>query len=163
MELNQDFKEFIQLLNEKTVDYLVDKFCHITKFSFEAKSTLGNNGWNGVGEGEVKVSLAEGNVVVFEEKGFFITPQQKKLACKNVYRWTFQKDIIQLEHLRFGFENPVFLFSLVPKNLSDWVSACPHLCDKDSYNANLTLMQQKIMIVWHIKGEKDETISYIYE
>ncbi len=151
------------------LDMLIDIFRPITQFSFEAKSTLGTNGWNGVGEGEVKVVQEQENVLIFEEKGFFITPQHKKISCRNVYRWTFQKGVtqenitVQLEHLRFGMQNPVFLFLLVPTNPFDWVSACPRLCDKGAYHANMILSHAQIMLVWRINGEKDETISYLYK
>jgi hypothetical protein len=137
----------------------------IQSFFFQATTTKDSQGWNAQGNGMVTVSNPENNIIIFEESGFLSLPnQQKQLKCHNTYRWTFETpERIKLEHLRFGEENPVYLFHLVCQDDHTFSSICPHICDKDLYTAHLQLSPRRIILVWEIEGNtKNERIEYHY-
>jgi hypothetical protein len=101
-------------------------------------------------------------IYLFHEKGVFST-HGKAISCYNTYRWTFQEELVQLEHIRFGKENPVHLFYMQGRQDNMMVSVCPHVCDKDLYQAYLEITEKSIELTWRIEGnEKDETIDYHY-
>jgi len=145
-----DFKETLHLMQS---------------FFFEATTTKGLQGWTAKGNGVVAISSPESNIIIFEEKGTLKLPHQNKFfKCSNLYRWTFEIDNrIKLEHLRFGEENPVYLFHLAYQGNHTFSSVCPHVCDKDLYTAELTFTQKNIRLVWEINGDtKNEHIEYYY-
>lgn len=145
------------------LEVLKQRLLAIAHFSFEASTTLGTQGWQGTGKGNVKSYLDEAGNLIFEEKGLFCLPTGKELPCTNVYRWTFETDVVKLEHLRFGANNPVYLFHLGFVGEQKFVSVCPHACDRDFYEATLTLSETVISLLWIVRGqEKDEKIEYFY-
>ncbi|KOY87218.1 hypothetical protein AD998_14615 [bacterium 336/3] len=138
---------------------------NIQSFFFQATTTKDTQGWNAQGNGIVTVSSPKKDIIIFEESGLLTLPnQQKQFKCHNVYRWTFETEKrIKLEHLRFGEENPVYLFHLVYQDTNTFSSICPHICDKDLYTAHLQLAPRRIVLVWEIKGDtKNERIEYHY-
>ncbi len=142
----------------KLKEYLL-QICH---FEFTAHTILGTKGWEGTGKGEVKVAQIDANTLIFYEKGIFLT-QNKTVKCYNTYRWTFEDELIKLEHLRFGTENPVLLFYMQGRQENEFISVCPHVCDKDLYKATLQITDHDIELTWRIEGEeKNEIIGYHY-
>jgi hypothetical protein len=78
---------------------------------YEAQSGAAT-GWNGVGTGVVAVSEPARGVVVFEESGIWVSPGKTEMRFTNVFRWSRADETIRLEHLRFGPDQPVFLFDI---------------------------------------------------
>lgn len=71
---------------------------------------------------------------------------------------------MRLEHLRYGADNPVFLFDLAHHSGCEWREAAPHHCADDRYSAVLTLDDHRIILAWTINGpRKDESIEYVYQ
>ena len=141
---------------------LKESLLQIRYFEFTAQTTLGTKGWEGTGKGEVKVAQIDANTLIFYEKGVFLV-QNKTVKCYNTYRWTFEGELVKLEHLRFGIENPVLLFYMQGRQENKFVSVCPHVCDKDLYKATLQVTDHDIKLMWCIEGkEKNEAISYHY-
>ncbi len=150
---------------------LKEKFYLVQYFEFKASTQLGKNGWEGVGNGNVRIEKIDENTIIFYENGKFLSNIQnaqnekptKEIKCSNVYRWIFEEESIKLEHLRFGTENPVYLFDLIHFQDNKMISKCGHVCDKDLYNAELFLFDDKILLHWRIFGEeKNEIIEYVY-
>ncbi len=136
----------------------------VKNLRFTASSNLENAGWNGKGTGELEVDRRD-NVIIYKEKGSWTTREGAVLAFRNTFRWTHipQKDVYQLEHLRYGVDKPVFLFDLIPMSSGFYASTNPHLCAADTYAGELTLCEAGFSLLWTIKGpRKDEKILYEY-
>ncbi|MEM8485786.1 MAG: DUF6314 family protein [Bacteroidota bacterium] len=136
----------------------------ITQLSFSAQSGNGAAGWNGMGKGRVDVTPAT-DVILFREAGTWQTATGQTLAFRNVFRWTrnLQLGHIQLEHLRYGENQPVFLFDLVGIGAAELTSAEPHHCAADVYTGQLVLEANGFTLDWYIQGpRKDEHIRYQY-
>ncbi len=136
----------------------------VSQLRFIASSDMENAGWNGEGRGDVEVVKQE-NVVVFNETGSWTTSEGTVLMFKNSFRWTHipEREAYQLEHLRFGPDNPVFLFELVPTTDGGYISETPHLCGADTYAGALTPARDGFTLLWTIRGpKKDEKIMYEY-
>lgn len=139
-----------------------DKLSQVNKIAFASRSK-NKEGWNGKGEGEVRVSK-EGNILTFTEKGQW-RGKQGEIDFSNVFRWTLDRNqgMISLEHLRHGAENPVFLCHLVPKTPHALVSIDSHLCEEDHYFGQLFVDRYGLRLNWRILGpRKNEEIDYYY-
>jgi Family of unknown function (DUF6314) len=138
----------------------------VQELSFEARSlSIPNTGWNGRGEGTVVVEAVEPLTTIFHEKGSWMPEIGRPVPFNNVFRWTLDPEgrFIRLEHLRFGVEQPVYLFDLVPAGERTLVSSDPHVCREDLYAARLGFDPQTIGLSWTITGpKKDERINYLY-
>src|ERR1700719_4337478 len=87
----------------------------VQELTFEARShAASNTGWNGTGKGVVQVETVEARVILFHERGLWTPEEGRQSTFSNVFRWTADPDghFIQLEHLRFGQDHPVYLFDL---------------------------------------------------
>lgn len=131
--------------------------------------TQADTGWEGVGEGRVKVSAVGENSLVFYESGRW-QPSWKaveatpSLAFTNTFRWTALDHQLRLEHLRFGVDKPVLLFDMAPDEAGQWREVAPHLCGKDVYAASMTINAHQIQVAWSIQGpRKQESIVYTYQ
>jgi hypothetical protein len=134
-------------------------------FSAKSKSVSGISGWNGIGKGNVEVKIEEGNTLIFHERGSWNSEENKRFDFSNVFRWTLKADdgAITLEHLRFGNQNPVFLFSLIPTDSHTLESLESHTCNQDSYFGQLRCDKHFIQFNWRIIGpKKNEEIDYLY-
>lgn len=135
---------------------------NVAVVQFKAESFSGI-GWDGAAIGVVKVSKPETNVIVFEESGQFRKPDGKELNFRNVFRWTRIEENIRLEHLRFGADNPVFLFDLTCDENGVWREIIPHPCRDDCYAATLRIEDNTVLVRWTVRGQKrNEVIDYIY-
>ena len=91
----------------------------VHEITFEARSrAVPNTGWNGSAKGLVQVETVEARTILFHERGDWIPEVGQQSTFSNVFRWTADPDdcFIHLEHLRFGPNDPVYLFDLVPVN-----------------------------------------------
>lgn len=143
-----------------------NKLSAIRQLSYIAKSNSHpQNGKNGQGKGVV-IAEKEGNSqITFTEKGQWVGKESGSLDFTNVFRWRLDrsKQMIALEHLRYGRENPVFLFHLAPTSETQLTSIDSHLCAGDSYFGNLTLTARGLSLHWRVIGtKKNDEIIYYY-
>ena len=97
----------------------------IRDLTFNASSSA-STGWSGSGVATVNVTHPASGVLVSTESGTWTPEVGKQLAFTNVYRWTLQTQTLRLEHLRFGADNPVYLFDLGIVDESRMESVEPH-------------------------------------
>ena len=136
----------------------------ITALRFVARSA-NDSGWNGFGEGSVTVVKPDENTIMFTETGKWKLDTGQQLNFDNVFRWSLNDsgDTIRLEHLRFGPDNPVYLFDLAPENENIWQSITPHVCGDDLYSTIMKLTTDQLELRWTIMGpKKDQDIRYWY-
>lgn len=146
------------------VSRLWEQLGGISQLSFVARSGNGTAGWNGSGTGTVLVQQHPG-VIVFRESGSWQTATGQNLTFRNVFRWTLDPrgGHTQLEHLRYGEKQPVFLFDLIAMSDTALASAEPHRCVADIYTSRLLLHSHGFSLDWYIQGaKKDEHICYQY-
>jgi hypothetical protein len=161
-------KPFSSSAGKQTVLKLWDKLGGIQTMCFSAKSkALGHStsGWNGIGKGSVDVKVEEENTLIFHERGSWTSEDSKELDFSNVFRWVYQpsREAITLEHLRFGAQNPVFLFSLIAVDENTLESIDSHVCNNDSYFGQIRCDKHFVQFNWRIIGpKKNEEIDYLY-
>ena len=130
------------------------------QFRSESRSCTG---WNGVGNGVVNVVMASANSLIFMESGQWQQNGGNLIRFSNRFRWSKQDTHLRLEHLRFGCENPVFLFDMAPDESGVWRDVKPHPCRDDCYSATLELGENRLLVNWSVQGPtKDESIGYVY-
>lgn len=143
-----------------------EKLSSVKRVSFSAYAkSKENSGWNRRGTGEVNVSRKNPNILLFNEKGFWKDKDDKDISFINSFRWTLDRisQMISLEHLRHGLENPVFLFHLAPSTMHSLSSINSHLCDGDSYFGQAHFDQHSLKLTWRVIGpKKNEEIEYSY-
>lgn len=150
-----------QALNE-----LWEKMLIVRQLTFNAKSKSNEDiGWNGKGKGNVQITKEREGVLIFHEKGSWISKQGQEIGFSNVFRWTLDRSacVISLEHLRFGLDNPVFLFHLAPSGSRSFSSVDSHLCEGDAYFGQIYFDKNSFRLSWRVIGpKKNETIDYFY-
>ncbi len=112
----------------------------VRELTFEARSQAATEtGWNGSGSGTVEVEAGGSGIMIFHERGTWTQDGARQTSFSNVFRWTADNDhrAIRLEHLRFGPDQPVYLFDLVPTADGVLESSEPHVCQKDLYAARM--------------------------
>lgn len=131
---------------------------------FESRSGK-STGWDGIGTGTVTVTQSADKNLVFEEKGVWRAhgDEASDIPFQNVFRWSMVGLALRLEHLRFGWDDPVFLFDMIRGANGTWHSERPHLCGADRYSGRLTREAEELTMEWSIVGpHKQETIHYRY-
>jgi hypothetical protein len=146
-----------------TLDQLWDRLRLVRRLSFVARSE-GTTGWNGKGAGTVVVGVASDGTLTFTESGTWHSETAgRDIRFSNIYRWTLVGEVVRLEHLRQGVDNPVYLFDLSQTGEQEWCAASPHLCRDDCYSATMVVHDDRIELRWTISGpRKRETIAYVY-
>jgi hypothetical protein len=146
-----------------TLEQLWDRLQRVRSLSFVAHSGA-ESGWNGEGVGTVEVrAIGEGSMTFHEQGSWRPVGSEREIRFHNFYRWTLSGDLLRLEHLRLGPENPVTLFDLSQVGDREWRSASPHLCRDDCYSAILLIRDGGIVVRWSIEGpRKKEDIEYVY-
>lgn len=132
---------------------------------FSAKSKSPSGDWNGSGKGTVTVTIIDNSTITFTERGRWVPDSGVELDFNNVYRWTLAEDagVIQLEHLRSGPNQPVFLLDLAPTRNTTFESVSPHCCGADLYTAIMEFKNDAVYLSWRVKDpDKDEEICCIY-
>lgn len=152
--------------NRQTLVSFWKKLINIRHLSFSAKTKSQEEiGWNGKGKGEVSVSEEKENILIFTEKGTWQAKDGKEMDFSNIFRWTLDTDagIISLEHLRRGYQQPVFLFHLAPLGNHSLSSVDSHLCDGDVYFGQIFFDKNSFRLSWRVIGpKKNEEINYTY-
>ena len=135
---------------------------NVRSLRFEAISRS-KTGWTGKGTGQVTVSDPTVGTLLFQESGSWLPPQGSELRFVNTFKWSKLGETLRLEHLRFGADNPVFLFELASVSAAEWRDVSPHHCVDDCYSASVKLCENEVHVAWSIRGpQKDESISYVY-
>jgi hypothetical protein len=141
------------------------KLATIKQLTFSAKTkSQEKSGWNGNGKGEVVMTKEEENVYIFNEKGSW-QGKQGEFSFSNIFRWTLDRQtaVISLEHLRRGWEHPIFLFHLTPSGHSSLASVDSHLCEGDTYFGQLFFDRYGLRLTWRVVGpKKNEIMDYYY-
>lgn len=118
-----------------------------------------------LGKAEVKISTPTSNTTVFQEKGYWMLDELPHTAFSNSFCWTLDLDqsLVTLEHLRYGHDQPVFLFHLTPSGSHSLESVDSHLCKADTYLGNVNWNAQSIDFHWRIIGpRKNDELIYKY-
>lgn len=114
---------------------------------------------------EVLVESQEDNTLIFREKGHWFLEGQEELAFSNVFRWRLDLSscLISLEHLRYGNQNPIFLFHLRRVKPNHLQACDPHLCADDCYAGHLLWNRHTIDLhVRSIGPSKNTYLEYCY-
>ncbi len=130
-------------------------------------------GWKGTGQGVVNTNYESDfigsvdDMLYFRESGTFVLDvNQHQLETNNEFIWhRVDAERIRLFHSRFGRDNQVELFDLIPQpSTNNWVSEASHLCGDDLYSGSVSLVDGKLEFIWQITGpRKDEHLHYIYK
>jgi hypothetical protein len=138
----------------------------IKHLTFHARSKSKQEGsWNGHGNGEVSVTPEGRDILLFHEKGSWVTDSGKEIDFSNIFRWTLDRGagLLSLEHLRRGINHPVFLFHLTPIAERSLRSVDSHLCEADAYFGQICYDPHSLRLHWRVIGpKKDEEIDYYY-
>lgn len=149
-----------------TLSLFWQRLTNISKLTFSAHSkSPDNQGWNGIGKGEVAVNKESSSILIFTEKGSWTNQQGEEVKFSNIFRWTFDKKMgmIALEHLRRGIHQPVFLLHLVPAGDYALTSLDSHLCASDAYFGQVLFDEHLVRFNWRVIGaKKNEEIDYYY-
>lgn len=150
---------------QKTVEFVWERLKTVQTLCFSAKSKSIHTGWNGLGKASVEVKHSDDNTIIFYEKGSWVSEENKQFEFSNVFRWSLKPNqgIIVLEHLRFGAQHPVLLFSLVPVDTHVLESLDSHVCNEDVYFGQLRCDKHFVQFNWRVIGpKKNEEIDYLY-
>lgn len=143
-----------------------DKLATVKGITFKALTkSKEDTGWNGTGKGEVVVTREGNHLLIFKEKGHWQGRQEGEINFSNVFRWTLdrQAQLISLEHLRRGPDQPVFLFHLTPTGNHSLSSVDSHLCEGDIYFGQIHFDQHNLRLDWRVIGpKKNEEIHCYY-
>lgn len=165
--LQKSWAFFIELIIV-TMD-LIDiktKLESISNFVFHSSSNNKMNGLEGMGGGAVTCIKENENSLLFYEHGRFNNSFNKSMKCNNIYRWSFHylDNKIALQHVRFGLDNPVFLFDLIFDKENRMISQNPHICKDDKYSAEMIIETSTIKLNWVVKSLiKYNRMEYLYE
>ncbi len=142
------------------------KLSAVRRLSFSAQSkSTSNSGWDGQGACDVRVSKAGLGRLTFHERGVWKGNNKQNMNFTNTFRWTLDRinGVVSLEHLRYGIDNPVFLFHLTPCALHALSSVNSHLCGEDAYFGRACFDRYSLKLNWRVIGpKKDEEIEYCY-
>lgn len=150
----------------KVLQTFWERLLGITKLTYNAKRKSSEaSGWNGRGVGEVVVTKEGSNILLFQEKGRWQGSEGGEVNFSNIFRWTLDRTagLISLEHLRYGKENPVFLFHLAPSGKNALSSVDSHLCEGDVYFGQIHFDRHSLRLQWRVIGpKKNAEIDYFY-
>lgn len=139
-----------------------ERLRRVNQVTFQFHSRRGSRGR---GTGEVLIQDNQDGQLTFREKGVWRGLNNQEFVFRNVFRWTLNRvdGMLTLEHLRFGVNNPVFLFHLIPAGCKYLESLHAHLCGPDTYFGQLELKNNTVELIWRILGpKKNDEVKYIY-
>jgi len=155
-----------KLTKEKLLDEVWGRLQAVRRVAFQATChSKESGGMSGKGVADVLVTRLNENVLVFTEKGSWKAKKTGELNCSNTLRWTKddKSHKISLDHLRRGWDAPVFLFDLVPYGKKTLISLDSHLCGADYYFGHIKLDETKLCLYSRVIGaKKNDAIDYLY-
>lgn len=113
------------------------------------------------GVGSVTSHYDGNSCLIFYEEG-----KRDEFDFHNTFRWNLSRldALIGLEHLRYGINNPIFLFHLTPTSKNTFESLHSHICGEDTYFGKIKCQPHAIILTWRIIGpKKNEEIEYLYK
>lgn len=137
----------------------------VTSVSLKSQSAQGSETVNGKGRGEVTVMGEKGDILIFQEKGTLVNKEGQEFSFSNVFRWNLDRKagLISLEHLRRGWNHPVYLFDLAPSTAHSLASVDSHFCGGDTYLGELIIESSSLRLHWRAIGpQKNEELDYYY-
>lgn len=137
----------------------------IKQLSFSAKSRNGEVQITKIGKADVHITSLSSSICVYEEKGYWFRNGIPETSFNSSFRWTLdlQTCLISLEHLRYGFAHPVFLFHLTPTKPFVLEAVDAHLCAADCYLGSILWDSSSIHFHWRIIGpSKNDELIYQY-
>lgn len=152
----------------KTLSTIWEKLSQVRSVIVHAKTkSKEEGGWNGKGRGDVLITKGEEKKaeLIFTEKGSWKNDVGKEIDFSNIFRWTYDRErqLISLEHLRYGVDHPVFLFHLAPTGNLALTSVDAHLCEGDLYFGHLAYDAHGLRLHFRVIGpKKNEEIDYYY-
>ncbi len=151
---------------EHILNLFWERLAAVKEISFKAKTkSTEEGGWKGAGKGEVIVTREGDSVLIFNEKGSWKGESGQEISFSNIFRWTLDRaaGMISLEHLRRGWNHPVFLVNLAPSDNCILTSVDSHLCEGDLYFGQISYDQYGLQLNWRIIGpKKNEVLDYYY-
>lgn len=150
---NQELKSFFRRLSK------------VKDLQLEIRSKKENQVELKEGKASVLISSNDPSELIFHEKGSWHHNTMSSIAFTNSFRWTLdlKASLITLEHLRYGYKEPVFLFHLTTNQTKSLESVQPHVCSQDIYLANISWNNDHIHFNLRIIGpNKNEYTTYIY-
>lgn len=148
--------------NGETLSLCWNRLKQIRHLRYVAKAQIG---WERKGNGVVQVNAESSSSIIFSEKGVWEGLNNEEIAFSNIYRWSLrlEEGVISLEHLRHGWNHPVFLFHLQPAGKDSLKSVNPHVCLEDSYFGRIFFNERFVHLNWRVMGpKKNEEIDYYY-
>lgn len=151
---------------EQILLFFWQKLASVKQLFFNAKTKSKQpNGWNGKGKGEVVVTKEGEDILIFHEKGAWKGEKNQEIDFSNIFRWSLDRKnkMISLEHLRRGWQHPVFLFHLTPTGKDSLTSVDSHFCEDDTYYGQIFYDQHSLRLKWRVIGpKKNEELIYYY-
>lgn len=141
------------------------KLGEIKHLRFTTKSKKGEEKIMQTGVAEVIITTPTPHVYMYQEKGFWMHNGLPTSGFSNQFRWTLntEQGLISLEHLRYGFNHPVFLFHLRITKPYMLESVDAHLCGGDTYLGNMSWNQKAIHLHQRVIGQnKNDELLYQY-
>lgn len=113
------------------------------------------NKWQ-VGEADVVIERPSPEILIFQERGLWITGESTSSVFTNSFRFILdlQGGSIALEHLRYGEKRPVLLFQLTAVSTGVLESANPHVCGQDIYLARMFVSAGGVDMECLVEGPK---------
>ncbi len=137
----------------------------ISRIKFESQSCHANHHWRVSGSGWVAVECPHDSYITFNETGSWTADSGLSLNFSNRYRWhrAASDTVIRLQHLRHGESHPVELVEFMLQPDLSWESRSPHICNDDTYRAEITLRENDVLLEWTISGSaKSELVRCVY-
>lgn len=151
---------------EKSLAQIFHKLSKTKVLTLKTTSILDNQKKVKEGRAVVIVESHANNQLVFTEKGSWDSDFDSSISFTNTFRWTYQaeNELISLEHLRYGLEQPVHLFDLILCKSKKLKSVLAHQCKNDTYMGNLMMTSQGLKLSIRVIGpNKNSWLNYIYE
>ncbi len=142
-----------------------EKLCKVKHLRLTTKSKKGDQKTIQTGIAEVLAIKESPSQLIFQEKGVWIQDSLPTSSFSNQFRWTLHADdgLISLEHLRYGQNLPVFLFSLSCTGMGTLESIDAHLCGQDTYLGHILWDDKNIHFHWRVIGQnKNDELHYEY-
>lgn len=142
-----------------------EKLSTIKHLTLHRKTIHKEGNGNRKGKGEVVVTKEGHTILIFNERGSWETKDGPEIDFSNTFRWTLDRKtgLISLEHLRMGFNHPVFLFHLTPTSDNLLASVDSHLCEEDAYMSQIFWDRRSVRLMWRVIGpKKNEELEYFY-
>lgn len=152
------------LFRKKELKKFFNRLSKVSFLKLNASLKKGHQSDNKEGHATVLISQDHINELIFHEKGVWQTSFQE-VAFSNTFRFTLDEkaQLISLEHLRYGFEKPVFLFNLTTNQPHFLESVNPHICSEDVYLGNIQWSKNGIVLSIRIIGpKKNDLLTYTY-